>query len=45
MPTDLTENPIWKKRFYCFGVGQKTAALVVFGIESYIVVATNVADL
>jgi hypothetical protein len=28
-PTDLTENPYGKKNFFCFGVSQKSASVVL----------------
>ena len=31
-PTDLTENPYGKKNFFCFGVSQKLASVVLGGI-------------
>jgi hypothetical protein len=31
-PTDVTENPYGKKKFFCFGVSQKSATLVLGGI-------------
>jgi len=31
-PTDLTKNPYGKKNFFCFGVSQKSASVVQWGI-------------
>ena len=31
-PTNLTENPYGKKNFFCFGVSQKSASVVQWGI-------------
>jgi hypothetical protein len=31
-PTDLTKNPYGKKKFFCFGVSQKSASVVQWGI-------------
>jgi hypothetical protein len=32
-PTDLTDNPYGKKNFFCFGVSQKSAFMVQWGID------------
>jgi hypothetical protein len=32
VPTDLTENPCQEKNFFCFGVSQKSASVVLRGI-------------